>query len=103
LKHNGVVIKKGEWVKVTGLYNWIGFITSISHTFKEYEVFVVRRINGGEINKRVLVDFEDTEKLDSRPSEDDLYRMIDIALDTKDREWFLELQNMLPKSEGVSL
>lgn len=97
------VFKKGEWVIVNGRYKWIGFITSISHTFKEYEVFVVRRIDGGEINKRVLVDFEDTEKLESRPSEDELYRMIDIALDTKDREWFLELQSMLPKSEGVSL
>ena len=103
MKHNEVVIKKGEWVKVTGLYNWIGFITSISHTFKEYEVFVVRRIDGGGINKGVLVDFGDTEILDSRPSKDDVYQMIDIALDTKDREWFLELQSMLPTSEGVSL
>ena len=103
MKHNEAVIKKGEWVKVTGLYNWIGFITSISYVCKEYEVFVVRRINGDEIKKRVLVDFGDTEILDSRPCKDDLYQMIDMALDTKDREWFLELQSMLPKSEGVSL
>ena len=100
------VFKKGEWVIVNGRYKWIGFITAISYALKEYEVHIVRKERGADVsfvNLTIWLDFEDAELMDSQLSEGDLHLLIDMALDTKDREWFLQLQSMLPKSEELSL
>jgi len=102
-----VVFNKGDWVMVMGRFKWIGYITSISTALEEYEVRVIRKSNGEDYthkNVNISVDFEDTKLMDDiELSEGDLYQLIDMALDTNDKEWFNELQSMLPKSEGVSL
>ncbi|RVT67680.1 IDEAL domain-containing protein [Niallia taxi] len=105
MAQSDVIFKKGEWVIVGTFHKWIGFITAISHSLREYEVNIVRRASNPDfiINKIGWIDFEDAELMDNRLSEDNLHQLIDMALDTKDREWFLELQSMLSKSEGVSL
>ncbi|MEK5055889.1 IDEAL domain-containing protein [Niallia sp. FSL K6-0212] len=98
--------KKGEWVLVNGRFTWVGYITSVSHKTEECEVRVIKRVNGKDFTaEQVLidVDFEDMKLMDNRLEEDHLYQLIDLALDTKDREWFLELQSMLPKCEGVTI
>ena len=100
------VFKKGEWVILKGRYKWIGFITAISYSLEEYEVHIVRKEQGTDVsfvNLSIWADFEDTELMNSRLSENNLHQLIDMALDTKDREWFLELQSMLPKGEELSL
>ncbi|KLV25707.1 hypothetical protein ABW02_15165 [Niallia circulans] len=101
-----VAFKKGEWVLVNGRFKWVGYITSVSHTTEECEVRVIKRVNGKDFTaEQVLidVDFEDMKLMDNRLEEDHLYQLIDLALDTNDKEWFNEIQSMLPKSEGVSL
>lgn len=100
------VFKKGEWVIVNGRYKWIGFITAISYSLEEYEVQIVRREQGTDesfVNLSIWADFEDTELMNGEISEAGIHQLIDMALDMKDKSWFLQLQNMLPKSEGVSL
>ncbi|MDK8641316.1 IDEAL domain-containing protein [Niallia taxi] len=100
------VFKKGEWVVLKGRYKWIGFITAISYALEEYEVHIVRKEQDNDVsfvNLSIWADFEDTELMESQLSEGNLHQLIDMALDTKDREWFLQLQSMLPKSEELRL
>jgi len=98
--------KKGEWVIVNGRFKWIGYIISVSLTMEECEVRAIRRVNGKDYTaEKLLMDvgFENMELMDNRLEENHLYQLIDLALDTKDRKWFLELQSMLPKCEGLTL
>lgn len=98
--------KTGEWVLVNGRFKWVGYITSVSHKTEECEVRVIKIVNGKDFTaEQVLidVDFEDMKLMDNRLEEAHLYQLIDLALDTKDREWLLELQSMLPKCEEVTI
>lgn len=50
-----------------------------------------------EVNSKLWVYFNNAVPYEFSLEEDDLYSMMDLALDTEDRQWFDELQDKLPQ------
>jgi hypothetical protein len=93
-------LKIGEWVKVIDhdyLYGYVGYITDFD-LFEGYRVRLTKNSKGKSFkNGSKWMGEEQIISLPVGKSEDDLLALIDIALETNDREWFLELTSKLPK------
>lgn len=94
----GESVKIGDWVKVRLATNWIfGYVDQLSSTGTVF----VRKIYAidGEGKKRFYnpeynygsYEMERVVALGNELDETDLDDLINIALDTQDRDWFLEL------------
>jgi hypothetical protein len=93
-------LKIGEWVKVIGhdyLEGYVGYITDFDPV-DGYRVRITKNSKGKSFKKRdKWIDADQIIPLSVEKEEDDLLALIDVALDTNDKEWFLELTSRLPK------
>lgn len=96
---------KGEWVELIPISDEfhqnargsMGFITVIKPDEYVAKVLFIRHGTGRPIRKLEWIDIENLNKVPEMVEEDHLYTMIDMALDMKDKEWFKELTQRLPK------
>ena len=98
----GQEFKIGDWVLFA--YNnrfsgYVGFINKFDSNDNEYRVFITRDPDGKPVKGGIWADssnliYYNNASLD----EDDLWSLIDVAIDLKDRDWFLELTAKLPIS-----
>jgi hypothetical protein len=93
-------LKKGEWVKVIDhdyLEGYVGFITDFD-LVDGYRIRITKNRKGEALKKgHKWIDKESIIPLSVQKDEDDLLALIDVALDTNDREWFQELTSQLPR------
>lgn len=96
-------LAEGVWVRVVldshFLNGIIGFIAAVDDEDKEYIVRFTKDRFGKTIKTRVsrLCDYDVVVPVPLELEPDDLSSMIDLAIDTNDEEWFLELTSRLPK------
>jgi hypothetical protein len=90
----------GVWVKVINhdyLEGYVGYITDFDPV-DGYRVRITKDCKGKSFKKRdKWMDEEQIIPLPIKKEEDDLLALIDLALETNDKEWFLELTSKLPK------
>lgn len=89
-------ISVGEWVVIDGgrFQGWTGYITKYDFEDDRYYVRLTLDSAGIAVNTGIWFD---TDRLTLKNSliEDDLFPLIDLALDMNDKEWFLELTSQL--------
>jgi hypothetical protein len=93
-------LKIGEWVKVIDpnyLIGYVGFVTDYDPIDEEYRIRFTRNSKGKPIKGHKWVNVDSVMTLTIGKEEDDLLALIDLALETNDREWFSELTSKLPK------
>jgi hypothetical protein len=94
-------LKIGEWVKVIDhdyLNRYVGFVTEYDLVDESYRLRLTRNSKGKSLEKGYAwVEKESIIFLPVQKDEDDLLALIDLALDTDDKEWFIEITNLLPK------
>jgi hypothetical protein len=88
------MVQVGDWVKVKRWgYHFVGFVEYIWKN--SIQITNVLRIENGEMQKigqqPGTYHHSQVEPLPSDLHADDIGTLIDIALDTKDEEWFREL------------
>jgi IDEAL domain len=100
-------LKVGDWVKVKSGGKYIfGYIAYISKNQKEAQIRKVYSIRKGKRfyynPKNNLGTFETYRliKLEQKLYQEDLQILIDIAIDTNDREWFMELTKRKEAQHG---
>ncbi|EWG12726.1 IDEAL domain-containing protein [Cytobacillus firmus] len=89
---------KGEWIKVvnTRLKGYTGYI--VNRLLEDgYKVKITRDPDGKSIEATIWIGVEDIASFDEGVEEDDLLTLIDLALATNDKQWFLELTEQLPE------
>jgi hypothetical protein len=94
--------KVGEWVSVdSGLIKgFTGYIVKYDFEDDRYFVNFTSTGNGNALNTGRWIDVERLVPAKKDKEEDDLFALIDMALDTDDKEWFKELSSQL---QNVSL
>lgn len=89
---------KGEWIKVknTRLIGYTGYI--INRLLEDgYKVKLTKDPKGNSIEAIIWIGAEDIVSCEDKVEEDDLLALIDFALATNDKQWFLELTSQLPE------
>ncbi|MBG9653714.1 IDEAL domain-containing protein [Cytobacillus firmus] len=89
---------KGEWIKVinTRLIGYTGYI--INRLLEDgYKVKLTKDPQGNSIEAIIWIGAEDIVSCEEKVEEDDLLALIDFALATNDKQWFLELTEQLPE------
>ncbi|MBU8773208.1 IDEAL domain-containing protein [Cytobacillus oceanisediminis] len=89
---------KGEWIKVinTRLIGYTGYL--INRLLEDgYKVKLTKDPKGNSIDAIIWIGAEDIVSCENKVEEDDLLAMIDFALATNDKQWFLELTAQLPE------
>lgn len=89
---------KGEWIKVinTRLIGYTGYI--INRLLEDgYKVKLTKDPKGNSIEAIIWIGAEDLVSCEDKVEEDDLLALIDFALATNDKQWFLELTEQLPE------
>ncbi|MFY2154657.1 IDEAL domain-containing protein [Cytobacillus firmus] len=90
---------KGEWVAVvnTRLVGCKGYI--LNHLWGEgYKVKITKDSQGNSINAIIWIGAEDIVSCEEKFEKDDLLALIDFALATNDKQWFMELTSQLPEA-----
>ncbi|MCM3651310.1 IDEAL domain-containing protein [Metabacillus litoralis] len=84
-----------EWVKDDS--GRLGYITGV-HIDNQITARFIRSAAGYEMNSTAVKQSTEVKHapLETTPSEDDLYFLINLSLDTNDEEWFKELTSKLP-------
>ncbi|GIN38481.1 hypothetical protein [Heyndrickxia oleronia] len=92
-------LKKGDWIAIPGTFGsrFIGYILKASNGLQQYEVQVLRKSNGVKYERKVWIDFNDVFPYGEELEEEDFYQMMEIAIDTNDKDWFNELHERIPK------
>jgi hypothetical protein len=92
------LFKVGDWVTVdSGLIKgFTGYITKYDFEDDRYFVNLTSTGNGNAINTGRWIDVELLVPAKKFKEEGDLLALIDMALDTDDEKWFLELTSQLP-------
>lgn len=98
-----VVDKKvsvGDWVEIVNcvISGCTGFVLSRNSEAKGVKVQITRNQKGEEISGKTWLDLSQIIPYSTSIEEDDLYQLIDMALDTGDEAWFEFLTNRLPLS-----
>jgi len=93
--------QEGEWVEVFGLYSDFGkgitFIVDENNTKHEYSRLLAYSDDEGDDRVgKYKVNWSNLKAATLPPDEDDLLALIDMALETHDKEWFERLTAMLP-------
>jgi len=90
--------KIGEWVKAESHAGELihGYIENINSVYGTVKVKVIASDNAKTIGKTIEV----TKRVESLPiavpkTEEEIIALIDLALSTKDKEWFIELTGHL--------
>jgi uncharacterized protein YpiB (UPF0302 family) len=93
-----ITFKPGEWVQIIDhrLKHCTGFILKYDALDENYRMMVTRDSNGKPLREKITI--EEDQLLPTRifKDEDDLFALIDLALDLNDKEWFMELTEKLP-------
>lgn len=90
------VIPSGEWVTITygRLQGYSGFVLKFDLIDERYKVMVTTDPQGKVVRGKVWVESDDLTLLDIPKDEDYVLSLIDLALDTGDKEWFMELTSI---------
>ncbi|MEK5272578.1 IDEAL domain-containing protein [Aeribacillus sp. FSL K6-8394] len=102
------MINVGDWVRVKVneryVYGYVDYISESENVYlrKIYTEFINsdEKYFYGYRNNLGMFESYRVEKLDQSISDDDLNILIDIALDTNDREWFMELTKRKEAQHG---
>ncbi|KMY49212.1 hypothetical protein [Peribacillus loiseleuriae] len=97
MKAKDSILNEGDWIILKGNFRFSGYIEKVSLIRKQYYVWFTRTPIETEINSPMWVDFNCAVLYEFSLEDDDLYSMMDFALDTEDRQWFDELQDKLPQ------
>ncbi|WP_078379138.1 IDEAL domain-containing protein [Sutcliffiella halmapala] len=97
--------RKGDWVRISQAIGdtnpkaigTIGFITDVNIEDEEASVMFLKHGSGKSIKRLEWMYLEELSIVPPTLEEEDLHALIDMALDTNDKEWFQELTDMLPK------
>jgi hypothetical protein len=91
------VIARGEWVKIVfGRFEgFIGYVLRYDLIDEKYKVMVTKNPQGETARGKVLVDSDDLTLLEIPKDEDDILELIDLALDSGDKDWFMKLSGMM--------
>ncbi|KKI92047.1 hypothetical protein WQ54_11440 [Bacillus sp. SA1-12] len=83
----------GDWVKDTS--GKTGFVVSVYKN--NYYVRFLKNDIGVKINHSIYVSTNELKHapVDFKPYEDELYFLINLALDTRDKIWFVDLSSRL--------
>lgn len=92
------ILSEGDWVIVPYETRYIGFILKVFLTQRKYRIHFVRTNANNDYNAITSMDFEEVLPYKQSYEEDDLYQLMDLALDTKDEQWFNELHNRCPQA-----
>jgi hypothetical protein len=95
-------VEVGDWIHAQEIHGHVvvGYIDRIELSDHTALVYVTHDCCGKLMGKRAWIDMNHAVKLDNTKSSDIegyLMAAIDVALDTKDRRWFLRLTNELRK------
>lgn len=91
-------VKTGDWVLCKSKFTtFVGYVKATSPILNESLVTIVRTLSGSPVYKKIVLPNSQLEPYLTSLEKDDLYQMMDLALDMKDEEWFNELQEQLPK------
>jgi hypothetical protein len=96
--------EKGDWIRGRSRDGELihGYIQEVDNIQNIMKVFVIKSDNEIIIEKSVWIFNKYAEKLaltSASPSEDELLPLIELALLTKDKEWFMELTEALKGSK----
>ncbi|WP_339148378.1 IDEAL domain-containing protein [Sutcliffiella sp. BMC8] len=97
--------KKGDWVSISHIsrdinpfaLGSIGFVTVVHAEDESAKVLFLKHGSGKEIMRLECMNFENLSILPVSLEGEDLQALIDIALDSNDKEWFQELTERLQK------
>ncbi|RBP86067.1 IDEAL domain-containing protein [Cytobacillus firmus] len=90
---------KGDWVEVvnTNLRGCTGYILNLLLDEEGYKVKITADQRGKHIEGVIWIAKEDLVPCVNLVDEHDLLTLIDLALVTNDKQWFLELTDQLPE------
>lgn len=90
---------KGDWVEVvdTRLRGCTGYILNGLLDEEGYKVKLTADQRGNHIEAVIWIGREDLAPCVHLIDDDDLLTLIDLALETNDKQWFLELTEQLPE------
>ena len=93
---DGVCIKEFDETLNPNAVGAVGIVTHIQ--MGKARVLFIRSGKGNKIAESIVVRTSILSNInDLALDEDDIHTLIDMALDTNDKEWFLELTDRLPK------
>ncbi|WP_079475998.1 IDEAL domain-containing protein [Marinococcus halophilus] len=99
------IISVGDWVRGTTIYGElvVGYVEAIEESYQTIKVKVISSDNEDIMEKSAELLLHKVSKLNTvQPvSEDELYDLIDLALVTNDKQWFLELTSELNNKTNV--
>lgn len=92
-------IAPGEWIQVTHgrIRGYTGYVLKYDIVDDVYKVHITKNRHGERVSGIAKIDSDCLVECWSFKDEDDLLAMIDMALDTNDKEWFEELSAQLPQ------
>ncbi|WP_141432712.1 IDEAL domain-containing protein [Bacillus sp. 03113] len=89
----------GDWINGSSNYGELvyGYIQAINEVHSKFRVYVVKSDNEKIIGKSIWIESRGVKKLPvlTTVNEQQLLALIDLALLTKDEQWFLELSSEL--------
>ncbi|RBP86238.1 IDEAL domain-containing protein [Cytobacillus firmus] len=90
---------KGDWVEVvnTNLRGCTGYILNLLLDEEGYKVKITADQKGNHIEEVIWIAKEELVPCVNLVDEHDLLTLIDLALVTNDKQWFLELTDQLPE------
>lgn len=90
------VITQGEWIAITygRLQGYIGYVLKFDLIDERYKVMVTSDPQGKVARGKVWVEPDDLTLLEVSKDEDDILSLIDLALDSGDKDWFIKLSGM---------
>ncbi|USK54388.1 IDEAL domain-containing protein [Cytobacillus solani] len=92
-------IAPGEWIRVTHcrIRGYTGYVLKYDIVDDVYKVHITKNRHGERVSVITKIDSDCLVEYWTFTKEDDLLAMIDLALDTNDKEWFEELSALLPQ------
>jgi hypothetical protein len=100
------VFEKGDWIQGRSREGELihGYVESIDSIQGIIKVFVIESDNEKVIGKAIWILIKYAEKLPimKANNENELLSLIDIALLTKDKQWFIELSERLSSIKKIS-
>lgn len=91
-------VKLHDWVIVTkGAYKGvIGSVDMLNMNNQKIFVAAIRHVDGHKVSGISTFDYDQVKPYELPMDEDHLLDLIDLAIDTNDEDWFMELTEKLP-------
>lgn len=93
-------LKPGDWVEIVDhhLAGYSGFILRYSIAENTYKVKITKDSKGKQLLKALWFDVDQVVTVHHSTDEEDIMSLVELALQTNDKEWFMELTAQLPKT-----